>query len=121
GARNVISGNNRHGVLIEASVSEPAIADAVGETASASLTIPSSNIRVQGNLIGTDFNGTASLENLFDGVHIDNSSNNTIGAISAFGRNVISGNGESGVFITNASGNVEQGIYSGADLNGPTS
>ena len=63
GAGNVISGNENHGVQIDGS----------GATGNV----------VEGNLIGTDENGTADLGNTLDGVHIsDDAKNNTIGGVA---------------------------------------
>jgi CSLREA domain-containing protein len=57
------------------------------------------DIKVEGNYIGTTAAGTGDLGNLFNGVHITGGSN-TIGGRSADARNVISGNGESGVVVS---------------------
>ncbi len=108
GAGNVISGNATDGVYLGGS-----------------------NNFVQGNLIGTNASGTASVANgtansFFAGVYIDNSPNNTIGGTSAGARNIISGNGTTqapvayGVFITgsNASNNVVAGNFVGTDITG---
>jgi parallel beta-helix repeat protein len=73
-ARNVISGNGENGVAL--------VSGAV------------SNI-VSGNYIGLKANGNEALGNGSDGVFIDQSSDNTIGGLSAGERNVISGNGTS--------------------------
>jgi CSLREA domain-containing protein len=100
-ARNVISGNTV-GVLIQ------------GGGATSNL--------VQGNLIGTDANGTGDLGNS-EGIVIL-SANNTIGGSSPGARNIISGNGPSpgagrGVVIAgNATGNLVQGNFIGTDVNG---
>ena len=73
GAKNVISGNNARGILIE------------GPAATGN--------QVLGNFIGTDVTGTVGLGNAAAGVVIRNgASNNTIGGMSAGVRNVISGN-----------------------------
>jgi CSLREA domain-containing protein len=99
GARNVISGNHSSGVYI------------LGSGATGNL--------VEGNYIGTDVNGTAALGN-DDGVYIEDAPNNTIGGTVAGARNIISGNGTSGVEITDsgATGNVVEGNYIGTDVNG---
>lgn len=52
---------------------------------------PGNNV-IEGNYIGTDGRGIADLGNL-DGIHIDNSPDNTIGGIAVGSRNLISGNG----------------------------
>ena len=100
-ARNVISGNGRHGLVI------------YGE----SLTARSN--QVLGNFIGTDLTGTAAVENAEEGVLILNASNNTIGSASGAGRNVISGNADRGVELTTGStGNLVLGNYIGTDVSG---
>ncbi len=97
GARNVISGNNVDGILIE---------------------LGSSGILVQGNYIGTDVAGTGRLGN-GRGVSIRSSSNNTIGGATAAERNVISGNDAEGVTIANnGTGNRVQGNFIGTDVTG---
>lgn len=82
GAGNVISGNNEDGVLL---------ADA-GTTANL----------VQGNLIGVDIGGTASVGNQRAGVAVtQGASGNQIGGADA-AANVLSGNGGYGVVIADA-------------------
>jgi hypothetical protein len=87
GARNVISGNDGEGVIIDG-------AGTSGNT-------------VSGNYIGIDASGTAALGNQSDGIEIQgDASNNTIGGTSAGARNVISANGDAGVEIDeDATGN----------------
>jgi CSLREA domain-containing protein len=100
GAGNVISGNGSHGVHISGS-------SATGN-------------QVQGNLIGTDKNGTADLGNLAAGVDIDAAPANTIGGTTEEAGNVISGNDWHGVYIagSGATGNQVQGNLIGTDKNG---
>jgi hypothetical protein len=103
-ARNVISGNGGHGIRIT--------------TASASGNF------VQGNLIGTDANGTAALGNGADGIMIaGGAGNNTIGGTVAGAKNVLSGNTGSGISIIpilgiGSSENVVQGNFIGTDVSG---
>ena len=75
---------------------------------------------VQGNFIGVNAAGTAALGNVNDGIIINSSSNNLVGGALAAARNVISGNGASGVYLTGASAtaNVIQGNYLGTDCSG---
>jgi uncharacterized repeat protein (TIGR01451 family) len=80
GAGNLISGNIEDGVKIEDS----------GSTGN----------QVQGNFIGTDVTGTAVLGNNVNGVNIDGAPNNLIGGTAGAG-NVISGNANTGVRISN--------------------
>ena len=76
---------------------------------------------VYGNLIGTDFTGTVALANGNDGILVSGSSfENLIGGRTEARRNVVSGNGYSGVqvFGANAFGNVIEGNFIGTDING---
>ena len=101
--RNVISGSNVAGIyLIDA-----------GATGN----------RILGNYIGTDWTGTRRLGNAENGIVISGGSSNRIGDTSPGGRNVISGNYQSGVYVISsgggdASGNVIQGNYIGPDVTG---
>ena len=105
--RNVISGNGQASVLV--------VAQGIVITGAAA-----SGTQVQGNLIGTDVNGSAALANLGIGVLIIGSPGNTIGGTATGARNVISGNGIHGVEIdaAGATGNFVQGNHIGLDLNG---
>ena len=94
-AGNVISGNDGEGVVINGT---------------------STSTVVQGNLIGTDFNGTAAVGNASNGVLITADSI-TVGGSTAGARNIISGNSLDGVYITGNS-NTIQGNYIGTDING---
>ncbi len=95
--KNIISGNKRHGVLISGS----------GATGN----------QVQSNYIGIDLAGTSAISNTFDGINISDAPTNTIGSTIAAGANIISGNGEYGVYLSGsgATGNVIQGNYIGTD------
>ena len=92
--RNLISGNGFVGLEI------------AGETGGAA----SLNL-VQGNLIGTNFDGTTAIPNGLDGIFISNAPNNTIGGTAAGAGNLISGNGSVGIqlFGPLTRGNVVQG------------
>ncbi len=85
-------------------------------------TTASSNT-VEGNYVGTSPSGTESLSNPGggDGVDIDfGSASNTVGGTVAGSRNVISGNGYSGVRIAEAgtNANVVEGNFIGVDITG---
>ncbi len=99
GAPNVISANGAMGVHVLGS--------------------GSGNNIIQGNYIGTDFNGGVDLGNSQHGVFINGAADNTIGGTSLAARNVISGNG-TGVFIQSsaATGNLVQGNRIGTAANG---
>ncbi len=83
---------------------------------------------VQGNLIGTDKDGTCTLDlagdcplgNLNDGVRIDGPSGITVGGTVAGARNVISGNRGHGVDLMHnlAPGNLIQGNFIGTTITG---
>ncbi len=101
GERNVISGNGSYGIDINGS-------GTTGNT-------------ISGNYIGTDVGGTTNLGNNYDGVIISSDAqNNTIGGSTPSERNVISGNGWSGVSINgnNTTDNVVSGNYIGTDVGG---
>jgi hypothetical protein len=103
GDRNLISGNQGHGITINGN-------QATGN-------------QIRGNAIGTDVTGSVTLGNQAGGVLIG-SSNTTVGGTTAGDRNLISGNGGSGVQIdgtaTNATNNQILGNYIGTDSSGTT-
>jgi hypothetical protein len=86
-ARNIISGNNLHGVSL--------FSGATGNT-------------IKGNFIGTDISGTADLGNAVIGIAVDNADNNTIGGTAPGELNLIFGNNGDGVNIR-AAGTLVQG------------
>jgi Bacterial Ig-like domain (group 3)/Right handed beta helix region len=95
---NVISGNGGDGIEIN----------------------DGSAVLVEGNLIGTDITGMSAVPNA-NGVVLDyGSTTNTIGGTTATERNIISGNTNDGVEITNegSTGNVVEGNYIGVDVTG---
>jgi titin len=98
GARNVISGNDWHGIYLYGG----------------------SGTAVQGNYIGTDVTGTADLGNSSGGVYISDAPDNIIGGTAAGAGNVISGNDVDGVSISSAgsTGNRVEGNYIGTDVTG---
>ncbi|MBN8281906.1 cadherin domain-containing protein [Zoogloea sp.] len=99
GARNVISGNNQVGVRISES--------------------GTNYNTISGNYIGTNAAGTGAIGNTFQGVQIDAGSANLIGGTVAGARNVISGNLDNGILITNGGvNNYVQGNIIGLDASG---
>ncbi|MCX6896588.1 MAG: M64 family metallo-endopeptidase [Verrucomicrobia bacterium] len=97
--RNLISGNNVNGIYL------------IGNAATANT--------IQGNYIGTDLSGTNRLSNLTNGIALVNASSNLIGGTVAGARNLISGNGQSGIyFLDNCNGNLIQGNFIGVNLAG---
>jgi hypothetical protein len=103
-ARNLISGNGQSGVYIN---------DAFA-----------SNNWVCGNFIGTSSNGAAALSNTVDGVTILRATHNLIGGSLPGAGNLISGNGERGVYMFTTTSNVLEnrieGNLIGTDLTGRT-
>jgi titin len=101
GDGNVISGGNDTGVYL---------LDANGNT-------------VQGNFIGVTAAGSAALGNLKNGIVVYGSSSNLIGGPVAAARNVVAGNGASGIYLIQSgppatTGNVILGNYVGTDRAG---
>ncbi len=82
-SRNLLSGN-RNGVE-------------VGDTDHFSGGQPSESVSVQGNYIGTDRSGTKDLGNDVDGIYLEGASGATLGGKTAASRNVVSGNGNTGL------------------------
>jgi len=91
----------------------------------------SSGTKIEGNLIGTDAAGTASLANTKDGILAESTAKITIGGLDAAARNVISGN-VSGNFVVRGirfisdvaaegSGRLVQGNFIGTDVTGTVS
>ena len=99
-ACNLIAGNNNNGISIM--TTGPIIAQ---------------NNSVQGNWIGLNAAGTASLNNAQDGIYLENSPFNLIGGSTFDRRNVISGNAIEGIeFLGPGShNNLVQGNYIGTD------
>lgn len=96
GAGNVVSGNN------------------VG------VRVGGNGNRVQGNFLGTDVSGTRAIPNN-TGVGISFGRDNLIGGTEAGARNVISGNSQNGVGISDEGhGNRVQGNFIGTDITGNT-
>src|SRR5207244_1919824 len=82
---NVLSGNSAWGIYIH---------DA-----------GSNNNLVQGNLIGTDATGLNPVGNGYIGIQLQDTTGDTIGGTVAAARNVISANGNDGIYIGGASAN----------------
>lgn len=98
GNGNVISGNGHSGILI------------FGNTARTN--------RIEGNFIGTDANGAVAVGNMFAGITLFGTTSNLIGGEVVAARNVISGNRQDGLYLTNSAGNVIQGNFIGTAGNG---
>ncbi len=79
------------------------------------------NNSVRGCWFGLDYSGAASAPNQYQGIQISSGANsNTIGGTTAADRNVLSGNAQYGIWISDAttSGNVVLGNYIGTSANG---
>jgi parallel beta-helix repeat protein len=99
GEGNVISGNEMRGIELYSSKTR--------------------GNAVLGNYIGTDKNGTSSLGNGWEGINISSSAKlNMIGGTSAGSANVISGNDDQGIIISNADSNRIIGNRIGTDVTG---
>jgi len=100
---NLVSGNNNDGIWIE------------GQPGSA-------RNQIVGNWIGTTWGGTSILGNLQQGIRITAGQFNIVGGGTPEARNIISGNGQSGVAIEGATStnNVVLGNYIGLNNSGVT-
>lgn len=102
GARNIISGSGSHGIRLELG------------------TATTGNV-IRGNYIGTNSNGTAALGNFASGIQIfafsPPSGVNIVGGSTAAARNIISGNGSSGI-TGGALNALIQGNFIGTDVSG---
>ena len=99
--RNIISGNAKAGIVING--------------------VAASNNVIEGNFVGTTLNGTKAVPNVGDGIRVVGAPNNRIGSdTESTARNVISGNGGSGVTLSQAgvSGTLVVGNYIGIASNG---
>ena len=79
------------------------------------------NNTISGCWFGVDATGTNAAPNAYQGILIaGGASGNIIGGTNALARNILSGNSQYGVFITdsNTTGNVVLGNYIGTDASG---
>lgn len=72
---------------------------------------------IQGNLIGTDATGTQRINGSGTGILTFQATNTVVGGLTSGARNIISGNGGNGVFLSGA-GSKLQGNYIGTDITG---
>ncbi len=99
GQRNIISGNSASGLVLNGAASSI----------------------IQNNYIGVNVNGTASLGNSSEGISLINGSSlNTVGGTTPATRNIISGNGGSGIRLdgSTTTNNIILGNYIGTDISG---
>jgi len=73
---------------------------------------------VEGNFIGTDATGSATLPNTSGGISASGGSGNTIGGTTSGAANVISGNGLGGLDLTDESQDVVEGNFIGTNATG---
>lgn len=101
GSRNVISGNTQYGVFVGDS-------NTVGTV-------------FQGDYVGTDATGSVGIQNGYGGIGIFNGANHvTVGGTNAGAGNVLSGNGNAGLWLAGfgVTNNVVQGNYIGLNAAG---
>lgn len=101
---NLISANGGNGVLINSGATQNLLS---------------------GNYIGTDLSGNVALGNTFDGVAIDNADGNSLVGCALTTNpfvfyNVISGNGENGLQVTDSNNTTIQGNFFGLGANNQT-
>ncbi len=103
GSGNVISGNAAQGVVVSNSGTNGNV--------------------ISGNIIGLNAFGNSALANGFSGIGIfGGAQNNTIGGLTSNAGNIISGNSNQGIAISNSgtNGNVVQGNFIGVNSGGGT-
>ena len=101
-ARNIISGNGDNGI----EVSPDDLANAVGNV-------------ISGNYIGTNATGNSAIPNGTMGIQLTNTEHTIIGGDTSAARNVISGNGNSGIHIASLNSLDEiAGNYIGTNASG---
>ncbi len=89
---------------------------AINRFAQAGILLSGSGNVLLGNFLGTDISGSVALANRY-GVFVNNSNNNAIGTVT--GGNLISGNANYGVYVTNnSSNNTIEGNFIGTDYAG---
>jgi hypothetical protein len=98
GSGNVISGNQRNGILLAESSARTNV--------------------IAGNLIGLSANGTQVLGNAIRGLDLERAPGNIVGGPGSAWRNIISGNDQDGVTIMASPGTVVMGNYIGTDITG---
>jgi titin len=115
--------NNNDGVLLSGGANNNVIRGNVisgnGSDGVEGKQIVAGNV-IAGNIIGLDATGTQALANRQFGVDLEDALGNNIGGPTAADRNVISGNGDTGVFIggTGSIANLIQGNFIGTDVTG---
>jgi parallel beta-helix repeat protein len=97
-SRNLVSGNQSHGIYLINGASTNQIA---------------------GNYVGTNMSGTLAIPNMLEGIFLNASHNNTVGGTDQGAGNLVSGNGRHGIRLGGgASNNLVQGNYAGTQADG---
>ncbi|MFN8016142.1 MAG: CSLREA domain-containing protein [Acidimicrobiia bacterium] len=96
GATNVFSGNLNQGIAPD----------------------DTTDLTIQGNIIGLDYTGTQALGNGSIGINLNRSTGTIIGGNTTAARNIISANGSDGICFGDSSDVSIQGNYIGTDING---
>ena len=73
---------------------------------------------ITGCYIGTDVSGTVAQGNTSHGINAQDPGGNTIGGANPADRNIISGNGNTGLRLSGSSSNIVYGNYIGTDVSG---
>ena len=102
---NVISGNTGNAIELN------------GTMLGGGNTSTSGNI-IQGNFLGTNAAGTLNVQNLGDGVYVQNAPGTHVGGTTAAQRNIISGNKNGMELFNNSDNSVFAGNYIGTDVTG---
>ena len=97
GAGNVISGNGSQGIQVSGSCS---------------------NLKIQGNLIGTNVTGTAAISNAASGIRVDSTNSAPVQIGGPTVGNIVSGNHEEGIELSGGDGVLVDGNYIGTDITG---
>jgi titin len=120
----VAHGNSSFGVELENGANHSALtSDVISGNNADGLVLTgtgTSNNTLQGSLLGTDPSGLHSMPNSWGVFVAGGASNNTFGGTTAGARNIISGNGWTGIELngTGTTGNVVEGDYIGTDATG---
>ncbi|MCU0430351.1 MAG: hypothetical protein MUF42_10320 [Cytophagaceae bacterium] len=77
-----------------------------------------SNSFIYGNHAGVGLNGLTDLGNGTIGMRVGGGTNNVVGGVAVGQRNIISGNGNHGLYLDYTSGNIVRANYIGCDITG---
>ena len=121
-------GNGRHGVFIQSAPDNDVIGNVISGNLASGISLrsfpdsstSSRETKIQGNWIGTNLAGDVALGNAFAGIFVEQTPDVMIGGSSESDRNLISGNGTSGIIIRDplSTGNRVLGKRIGTNENG---